>query len=208
MSLFLALDHGTAFASAAARGSVASVIAVCVFAVVYARLEGGWPLSLAAATLAYTLVTVPLARSALDTVALAALALACVVVGRRLIPRREIAAAAGPLPAWDLPLRAILGTALVVGVTAAAPALGPFASAALATFPIFATILAVFAHRTRGHAAASEVLRGLMHGIAGFTAFFLVVALVLGTLGIAATYALATATVLLVQGATLALVRR
>jgi len=181
---------------------------VCAFAVVYARVERRWPLALGAASATYALLAVVLSRVDAPVPLLAAVALGCVVLALRLVRRRTVSVASGSPPAWDLPARVVVATGLVVGITVAAPALGPFTSAALATFPIFATILGVFAHRAAGHVAASEVMRGLVHGIAGFTAFFLVVAVALVPLGIVVTYTLATVTVLLVQAVMLAIVRR
>ena len=146
---------------------------------------------------------------ALDTIPLAALVTAVLFVAMRLAPRAGERVDTGrTTPAWDLPARILVATGLVVGITVFAPTLGPYASAALASFPVFASILGVFEERTMGHAAAVDVMRGLIPGLLGFTAFFVVVALAIEALGIVATYALATAAVLAVQGAVLGVVRR
>src|SRR2546423_308976 len=73
-----------------------------------------------------------------------------------------------PLP-WALPVRGTVTTAVVLLITSVAPTLGPYGSALLATFPLFASVLAVFAERHQGHAAAVDVLRGLVNGLFGFT---------------------------------------
>ena len=54
--------------------------------------------------------------------------------------------------------------ALVVGVTALAPALGPQASGVLAAFPFMGLILGVWAHRSAGSGAAQDVMRGMVAG--------------------------------------------
>ena len=145
---------------------------------------------------------------ALDPLVLAALMAALLVLTLRLLPARErrVVAAARP-PAWDLPLRVVLTTAVVLAITAVAPTLGPYGSALLATFPLFASVLAVFAERHQGHASAVEVLRGLVNGLFGFTAFFVVVALALEPLGLVA-FVLALVAVLVLQAVSFASLRR
>ncbi|HZP96997.1 MAG TPA: hypothetical protein VFC31_11740 [Candidatus Limnocylindria bacterium] len=210
MSLFLALDHGLPFAAAAARGSIAIVAAECAFAIVYAHVERGWPLALGAASAAYVIAGVALAPLDVGPLPLAIAMIVVLLVARRLVPRCEPPSArpARAAPAWDLPLRVVVTTGLVLVITFVAPALGPYGSAVVASFPLYASVLAVFAERHGGHADASEIMRGLVNGLFGFTAFFLVVALALETLGTVATFAIATATVLIVQAIALAMLRR
>lgn len=209
VSLFLALDHGEHFAAAAARGSIASVLGGCAYAVVYARVERGWPLAFAAASAAYVAAGVALRPLDVDAVPLAIGMTAVVALATRLIPRRaHDPANAREVPAWDLPLRIVVATAFVLVITFAAPALGPYVSALAASFPVFATILGVFTERHAGHAAASEIMRGLVAGLVGFTMFFLVIALAIEPFGIAAAFILAVVAILVVQGVTLAVLRR
>lgn len=145
----------------------------------------------------------------LDTVPLAVVVCVVLLIAMRLAPRAGEHVDTGRVtPRWDLPARVAVATGLVVGITLLAPALGPYASAALASFPVFASILGVFEERTMGHAAAVDVMRGLIPGLFGFTAFFVAVALAIEPLGIVPTYVLATAAVLAVQGVVLGLVRR
>lgn len=208
MSLFLALDHGPAFAAAAARGSIASVAAGCAYAVTYARLQRGWPTCLATASAAYVVVALALRPFDLPAPMLAALMTVVLLVAGRLVPRRSSGEQAAPPPPWDLPARVVLATTLVVVIPLAAPILGPYGSAVAASFPLFASILGVFAQRVAGHAAASEVMRGLIRGLFGFLTFFLVVALALERLGMTATYLGAAVGVLVVQAVTLTGLRR
>ncbi len=209
VSLFLALDHGLPFATAAARGSIAIVVAECAYAVTYARVERGWPVALAASSVAYAVAAFAMGWIELTPVVLAVLMAGVLLVSRRLIPRRErVAGSSRAAPAWDLPVRIVVTTGLVLGITFAAPALGPYGSAIVASFPLYASVLAVFAERHAGHAAAVDVMRGLVTGLFGFTAFFLVIALALETLGTLTTFVLAAMTVLVVQGIALAVLRR
>ena len=209
MSLFLAIDHGERFAADAARGSVATVVGGCAYALVFARVERGWVLALASASVAYLAIAAAMRLVTLDTIPLAFLVTIVLFIAMRLAPRaRERVDTGRVTPPWDLPARIVVATGLVVTITLLAPTLGPYASAAFASFPVFASILGVFEERTLGHSAAVDVMRGLIPGLLGFTAFFVVVALAIQPLGIAVTYALATAAVLAVQGIVLGVVRR
>ena len=211
VAFFLALDHGTVFAAKAAGGSLAGTAAEALFALAYAfaakRLA--WPLSFcagaagfAAGAAAIALLRLPLA--ALFVAALAALALALVLLPRYPSGERLVVAR----PRWDIPLRMLVATALILGLTQAAPMLGARLAGTLATFPVFAAVLSVFAHHVEGKAAAARVLRGLLLGLFGFVGFFYVLASLLERTGIAAGFLLASAVALATQGVSLAIMRR
>ncbi len=112
-----------------------------------------------------------------------------------------------PAPAWEIPARMVVGTAIVLALTAAAGALGPGLSGVVAIFPVFAAILTVFTHRRDGPGQAVAVLRGLLTGLYGTAAFFAILVAALPPLGVGAGFALALAGSAAVQTATL-LVRR
>ena len=206
IALFLALDHGTGFAAAAAVGSLAGALAEAVFCVAYgAMARRGWPVALGAATLGFVLVAALLQRAVLPLGVTAVCAFAALAVAFPLMPRRRAAAPPPPPPAWDLPARMVITTALVLLITGAASALGPRLSGVLATFPVYAAILTIFAHRASA-AAAVQVLRGLLLGLLAFAGFFVVLGATIEPLGVAIGFALATAAALAIQGASLALV--
>ncbi len=121
--------------------------------------------------------------------------------------RREEAQPAAP-PRWDLPLRMAVATAFVVLLTALAPLLGAQLTGLLAPFPLFASVLTVFAHAQQGPAAASGVLRGLLLGLFAFAGFFVVLALLLVPGGIALAFAAALSAALGIQGCSLWLLQR
>jgi hypothetical protein len=127
------------------------------------------------------------------------------VIAIRLVPDPG-ATASVPLPPWDLPARMILATVLVLGITAGASALGPRLSGLLATIPLYASILAGFGFQLLGPAAAIRVWRGLLFGLFGFGAFYLVLAASLEALGLAA-FALALVVAATVQALTLRAMR-
>jgi len=206
IALFLALDHGAGFAAAAAVGSLTGALAEAAFCLAYAAAaRAGWPSALAAATAAFAIAAALLQRVALSPAAAAVCAFAALVLALALMPRRRATAAPPPPPAWDLPARMVITTALVLAITGAAATLGPRLSGVLATFPVYAAILTIFAHRASG-AAAVQVLRGLLLGLFAFAGFFVVLGALIEPLGVAAGFALATAAALAIQGGSLAIV--
>jgi hypothetical protein len=208
IAFFLALEHGVDFAAAAAAGSLAGALAEVAFCIAYARMAPrGWPAALAAATVAFAVVAAILQRAALSLVVTAVCVCVALAVTLARLPRRAAASVGAAPPAWDLPARMIITTVLVLLITGGARELGPRLSGVLATFPVDAAILAVFAHRASA-AAAGQVLRGLVLGLFAFAGFFVVLGGLIERVGVAAGFALATAAALLIQGGSLALVLR
>jgi hypothetical protein len=107
------------------------------------------------------------------------------IVAIRLVADPGVTASV-PLPQWDLPARMVLTTVLVLAITGGAAALGPRLSGLLATIPLYASILAGFGFQLVGPAAAIRVWRGLLFGLFGFGAFYLVIAASLEWLGLGA----------------------
>jgi hypothetical protein len=115
------------------------------------------------------------------------------------MPRRAATASTARPPRWDLPARMAVATVLVLALTAAAPILGPFTSGVVSGFPLYASVLAVFAQRDSGPAAAVEVMRGLGVGLFAFAAFFFGLASLLRRIDTVAVFVCATAAAFLVQ---------
>jgi hypothetical protein len=208
---FLALDQGNGFATAASLGSLAGAASEAGFGLAYSVVARyfGWPAALAAASFAYALCACVFAAAALSLWPLVAIAVAVLAAALGLMPRLGAGAIAlSSRPAWDIPARMIAATTLVLGFTALAPHVGPQLSGLFATYPVFAAVLAAFGQHERGAAAAVQVLRGLLIGLFAFAGFFAVLASSLEHLGIAAAFAAATLTALLIQGGSLWLMRR
>ena len=206
VALFLALDQGVGFAAAVAFGSLAGALAEAAFCVAYAwSARRGWPVALAAASTAFAVVAVGLQRLAWPLLVVAGVAVVTLLAALRLMPPRAGTGASMAPPPWDLPARMIVTTALVVALTELAPVLGPRLSGVLATFPVYAAILTVFAHRA-GAAPAVEVLRGLLLGLFSFAGFFLVLGGAIERLGVAGGFVAATAAALAIQAGSLAFV--
>jgi hypothetical protein len=206
VAFFLALDHGVGFAAAAAFGSLAGAIAEAAFCLAYAwSARRGWPLALGAACVAFAVVAAGLQRLALGLLGLAVLVVVTLTVAMRCLPQGMAAGPESAPPRWDIPARMLITTALVVALTEVAPVLGPRLSGILATFPLYAAILTVFAQRG-GPALAVQVLRGLLVGLLSFAAFFVVLGGLIERLGVAGGFVAATAVALAVQAASLGLV--
>ena len=209
---FLALTPGPHFAAQAAIGVLAGTASQAAFALAYARvavLGGGWAPSIVAASAAFLAVTAALNALRPELLPAFALAIAAAVIAIVLMPRaRDASAAAPPLPWWDIPARMVVATAFVIALTEAAPALGSRLAGLLSPFPVYATVLSVFAHRLTGPASAVAVLRGLLAGLFGFALFFVTVALTLESRGIAFAFAVGLVIALAAQGVSLAIAHR
>ena len=185
------------------------IFATIAWALAYcwsARRGGGLGPSVAAGVVVFAIVGAAVRELTIGPLALYLALVVVLVVSIRLIP------ASGThydvqLPRWDLPARMALATALVLAITGSAVVLGPRLAGLLATIPLYASILAGFGHTLAAPAAAIDVWRGLLFGLFGFGAFYLMLALFLAPLGLAA-FGLAVAAALVMQALTLRVVRR
>ncbi len=215
VAFFLALNHGAAFAAAAAVGTLAGTLSQVPFCLTYSWLawarRSDWLFTLGASYLAFAAATLALQYLVLPLALLFPLVIAALSLTLRLLPPGAADTSskpAAPAPRWDIPARMILATALVVLLTSLASVLGPRLTGLLTPFPLYASILGVFAHRLQGPAAATGVLRGLLMGLYAFASFFLVLALLIEPAGIAPAFAAASATALAVQAGALWALRR
>jgi hypothetical protein len=207
--LFLALDHGPAFASDAATGTMAGL-----------GILGGWSLAFvwgsrrgpAIAVLAGTAAFVALGVVVQPVLGvpfllLLAAAVVAVWVALRLMPDGRVARSEAPHASWDLPARVVVGTAIVVTLTAIAPLLGPHLSGLLAAYPVYVSVLAVFTQLREGPEGAVDVVRGLLVGLFGTIAFWAVVQPGLILAGVVAAFAGGVAVALAIQAFALRSIR-
>jgi hypothetical protein len=203
---FLALDHGSDFAASAAVGSLAGLAAIAVFSVAYdraARRLGPVP-CLVVGAVAFVATGSVLEPALGAPVALVAVVVvAAIASAARLIPASGLAHPPVEYPRWDLPARMVVATALVLGITSFAPFLGPRWSGLAATYPVYISVLAAFTHRHAGRVAAADVLAGLLSGLYGTVAFYLVVIVAVVALGPLVAFAGAVAAALAIEGVTL-----
>lgn len=200
VSVFLALEHGTTFAAQATLGSLIAMVAQTGFCVVYYKLAVlGEIRALAGATAIFVILASLLQWSGLHQFPLFVLSILTVTVALSLLPKNATRADKIDLPWWDLPLRMVLVTFFVVGVTLIAPYVGPRASGLLGSFPVMTAILGFFAHRTVSPASAQQIMRGIIVGLLSCSTFFYVLSLTLTRLGLFTAYTSATLCLLAIQ---------
>ena len=205
VSLFLAIDHGTAFAARAAEGSQLGLISLAAFCLTYSWLSVriNWPVSILAGwsaffalTFVLEFVSIPLFLSFLGVII-------CFFLVLHFLPKSQGLNIVTKPPQWETPLRMLVAAAFVLILTGAAGVLGPQLSGLLTTFPVLATILAIFSHHFHGASAARILLRGLISGAFSFAVFFLVIAGLIDRWGIVAAFVLATLAALTMHGISL-----
>jgi hypothetical protein len=216
----LILDRGAEFGVAASVGVLVGVVCVAAYIVAYglAALFAGWQwcLPLAAVTfLASAWATSDpdlLLRLAPDGLGplwpAAGAAAASLVVALALLPRPRVAALPQALPWWDIPVRMAATALLVAALMVGADALGPQLAGVFSTYPVIVTVVGTFTHHRWGRDAVWGTLRAVAASLFGFVVFFLLVGLALPTLGLASSYALATATAIAITAGLFALRRR
>jgi hypothetical protein len=209
LTYFLTVEQGAAFGSASATATLAGLVAVAAFAVAFSRLAaaGAWPLPLSVGVVTFVvaagaMVFVPMPPMVAFVAAVAALTAAILLLGSPLTTVEP-----KPAPAWDIPARASVATTMVIGLSAAAANLGPRLVGLIAPFPVYASVMASFAHAHDGPAVSVRLLRGVLVGAYGFACFYLIVALLV-TDDVLKAFAGATLTALAVQAASMWAIRR
>ena len=187
---FIALDHGAQFAADASVGTLVGLGILGAWCLGYTAFARRGPvvavLAAAATFLCLGIAVQPILGA--PFLLLAVLAYAAIVVSIRLLPRGGALRSEAPHPSWDLPARMLVGTAIVVGLTTLAPLLGPSLSGLLATYPVYISVLSVFTQLREGPGGAFEVLRGLLKGLFGTIAFYVVLHPALPVLGIGVSF--------------------
>ncbi len=209
--LFLALGHGPAFARLAAIGTLTGLVSQALFCLAYAWMAAyfPWPQALVGGIFAFAGATAVFQGFRLTLGLLFPGILLVLVAVLFLMPRQSKTVKAPQLtPPWDIPARMALATAYVLLLTGLAPILGPHLTGLAAPFPLYASILAVFAHHQSGSTSAIEVLNGLLFGLFSFSGFFLLVSVLIESIHVAAVFTLATAVALALQGVSLWLLKR
>lgn len=209
VSLIFAIQYGTEFAAQAAIGTLAGLISVSAYCYVYCRLARGqhWVVCIGFAVGAFFVTTALLNSIQLELLIVYLSVLLVLTLALHFIPKPKANFERIPAPRWDLAAR--MGTAIVfiLVITYAAERLGPQLSGLLTPFPIFATILAIFAHEQRGASAAIQSQRGILTGLYAFATFFLVVGTLITILPTALTYLVAVIVAIAVNSFTLRFVR-
>jgi hypothetical protein len=207
--LFLAIERGPQFAVDTSVGTLLGLAAIVAYSLAFVAASSRGPVaSIVAASVAYAVAGLVLQLAAGWPFAL----LVVLVAGAILLAVRAVPASSGRRvtarhPAWDLPARVVVGTALVLGLTSAAPLLGPTASGIVTTFPVYVSVLSVFAFLNEGRDGAINVLRGLLTGLVGTVAFYVGVYALAVPAGIGPAFLVAVLATLAVQAVALPRVR-
>ena len=207
---FLTMDKGEAFGVGACTGIEIGVVCICAFVLVYgaATTFAPWPVCLAAAAAAFAATAWATQGVEIALATSAAAAAASLMLTYLLLPRPAGNALPAALPWWDIPARMLATLGLVSGISLSADALGPQLSGVVSTYPAIVTVIGTFTHHQWGRDAVRRMLRGLTVSLLAFVAFFLVVGTMLPAVGLAVSYALATAAVLPISALLLAFNRR
>jgi hypothetical protein len=202
VSVFLALEHGVAFAADAAVAMLLSLISIAAFACSYRTVAHrlGWMGGVAVGFTAHLAVTALLSGLPVSLPAAAVLSALVVAVALLYVGGRgRLSAGVQATKSWELPLRIVVATTLVLVITTTAEAIGARVAGLLTTLPIIASVIVVTAHRAGGPAEALVAVRGHLLGTLSLGAFFVVVAALIERAGMPATYAAAIATAIVVN---------
>lgn len=207
---FLALSHDVTFAANAVLGVVSGGLSLISYALTYAWLATRfrWYISFIGGFTVFALITTLLQNVTLPLVPIFLIVCAAIVLGLRLMPKDDVEDGEAKLGKWDIPSRILIGTSFILLITGSASFIGPRLTGLLTMIPLYVTILAIFAHRHQGPAAAAHVLRGLLYGMFAYAGFFITLGLLLERAGIALSFISAIVVALLVQGTSLWILRQ
>ncbi|WP_158808755.1 hypothetical protein [Beijerinckia sp. L45] len=202
ISMYLTAEQGHAFAAQAALASIAGNGAVTLSYLVYVEASRRF---LPAATITLSVLAFAVGAIVLHGLDLSLGPVLCIdgvliLLVLMRCPRLVDDPAPSAYSRWDLPARLVAATAMVLVVTLSAQLIGPHYSGLFSTMPALGWPLIVFAHR-RGRADAMAMLLGIVKGLFGVIAFYLVVTVMLPKYPAIPIYALALfASVLLTAG--------
>ena len=172
---FVALSHNLTFAANAALDVISGGLSLVAYALTYTWLATRfrWYVALTGGFLVFAVSTTFLQNVTLPLIPVFLAVSSAIVLGLRLMPDDVVEEGDARPGQWDIPSRILIGTSFILLLTGSASFIGPRLTGLLTTIPIYVTILAIFAHRHQGPAAAAHVLRGLLYGMFAFVGFFI-----------------------------------
>lgn len=194
---FLAVEHGDAFASTAAEGVILGLASITTFALAYVwlalRYQGArWFYPLLFGWGAFFLVTLLLdGISVPDPVAFVGVVFFWVVTIRVLPNPSAVSPSTRRVDGWEIAIRMVAATALVLFITEASTALGPYLSGLLTPFPVYVSVLAASTRRIHGPTAAVQLVRGTTLGLFTPAVFCLIIGTTIAGLGTGISFGLA-----------------
>ncbi|MBA6109671.1 MULTISPECIES: hypothetical protein [Pseudomonas] len=191
---FLCLEQGTAFALGAVPGALGGLAAVQATYTVYLfatrRLGIGWAVLLAMLFYGVAAYAFTHGGNLYLSIAVALVLIGVLIRASGREPRPDTLVRPRHR-FWEIPLRMVSATSLLMVTTSLANWLGPATSGMLAPIPVIAWPLVVFAHVQTGRAGMAAMVRGNAIGAVGVIAFYLVLAGLLDAWGVAITISLA-----------------
>jgi len=181
ITLFIAIDHGDAFAARSATFTLAAILGQGAHLLAFAhasRIGAAWPVALAAGWtgfVAAALLSASLEPGPYLALMLAITGLAAAWFG---LPRPRLPAVPARIPAIEMRLRLV-------------------ASGVLLSVPVTGSIMPPFTLALYGADSVARLTRGFVVGLTGFTAFFFVIATTAVAWGTAGAFAAAVGGALL-----------
>ncbi|MGD0610443.1 MAG: hypothetical protein ABSB41_02930 [Anaerolineales bacterium] len=202
VSIFLALEQGQHFAAGAANSAMLGLIAVTAFYVAYVQSAKrlAWYFSALIGISIYAVVVLGISILPIGIWLTTILVPLVLLAGMLTLGKRVTGGFSVSPPWWDLPIRMVFATGLLLLITAGASMLGSEWSGLLSPFPIFTFVMVTFSHRQGGANAARRFIQGVSLGLFSYVAFFLVVRSLIERSSLLVVYALATLLALLVNG--------
>ena len=207
---FLALSHDVSFAANAALGVISGGLSLVAYALTYAWLATRfrWYVALLGSFTIFAISTTLLQNVTFPLIPIFLAVCAAIAFGLYCMPNKAVEQGNAQPGPWDIPTRILVGTSFILLITGSASFIGPRLTGLLTTIPLYVTILAIFAHRHQGPAAAAHVLRGLLYGMFAFAGFFITLSLLIERVGIPISFLSAITVALLVQGISLWILRQ
>lgn len=209
VSFFIALEQGPDFVVASTPSAMMGVIGTYSFALIYtvAAKKVSWFFAMMLGYMAFFMVAfLTLGREV--SIYLSIPVCFIVLTGILYIfPKPKGYADFKKQPYYDIPLRMLVATCFVVGVTQALDLLGPKWSGILTPFPIMTSTLAIFTHAQQGSDATSRIMYGLLLTGYGFAFFLGGVAFLVPIMPIGWAYTILTVGAMCINGMMIRLIR-
>lgn len=191
ITLFLALDHGAAFAATSALVTLAAILGQAAHLMSFAHVgrRARWPAALLSGWAAFVAVSLAVTQLALTPPLALGLAVAGLAAAWRWLPRPTGASAPPLIPPAELRLRLVAAFALAALILWSARTFGPVVSGVLLSLPVTGSIMPPFTLSLYGSDAVARLTRGFVVGLSGFTCFFFLVAATLPAWGLAMSFA-------------------
>ncbi len=203
ITLYIAIDHGAAFAAKSALFTLAAIAGQALHMIAFARVgrRFGWLAGLLAGWTMFAALALVLAHLEFPPWVGLLYGAGGLLVAWRLLPRARDASLLPSIPRTELALRLVAAFALAAFILWGSAHFGPVVSGVLLSIPITGSIMPPFTLKLYGADALARLLRGFIVGLCGFTAFFFVVATTVVSLGVTASFLLAVVAALLAVAA-------